>query len=1039
MIYKMKLLKQHIILLTLMLVSASLIAQDRVSVEGNVYAAKDKSPLKDIQVEVVGEAGVSVATNESGEFKIDANSSKVKLRFYYPGYITQEKYSAGKMEVYLYKEGESLLDEMFSLAHTSNSQRNLSVAAENVDISTESQSAVNSIDELLKTSSAQTTVMSGTPGEGAVVNIRGYSSVFANTKPLVVVDGLLLENYSFEEGAINGLYHNPLFNIDPRDVESITILKDAAATAIYGAKGANGVIIVNTNAVGVGETSIDISAFGGVNMVPVQHMPVMMSQESSKSYLQGQLYGMGLSASAIDGKYPYFREDTEDPVYHAYNNKTDWQEQIYDMGINTGFHASMKGGDEIAKYYFSGGFKRNEGNVSNVVTNRFNLRLNAEVNISPKMTADVNMGFSYSDGNYLEQGDVINTNPLHASRVKAPFMGIYAFTSSGIELPITADEDIMGFSNPSEVINKTNASRSVYNFTGNMNFKYNITSSLTANALVGTEISKVWDAVFLPDWGIGNNGDFAARQVIKNYTGKISNTYVEGKLSYNKTFNTVHNLYANIGLRVGATDVNSIFGAGRNTASDEFTDLDGVSGRENRYGYHQLWRDYAYFAGLTYNYMEKYYLNASASIDASSRFGVDVDETVLGTPAAKSKALGLAWDISNEDFLANSSIVDLFKVRASFGTTANSGIGAYAAKHYYTGVQYYRTSGLVRGNTPNEKLKWEENIKRNLGVDISLFRNKLTLTADIYGNTTHNMLSYIIPPYEYGFDKFWLNNKELGTKGYELSASITPVNKDFSWTLGGTIGSYKMKMDGFQGGEFVLDVAGGQKIFADDAAPGLFYGYKTNGVIASQAEADALGLTSNGAAFEAGDMKFSDLNGDKIINEDDRMVIGDPTPDFYGSVTSTMKYKRVSFEAVASFVEGVDVYNQPRRIMESMSGLENQSTVVERRWQVDGQVTDIPKASYGDPMGNARFSDRWIEDGSYVRLSRVSLSLDISQWIKSSNKASIYVSGLNLFTLTDYLGPDPEFSYGHSMLWNGIDYGKFPHYGTIMAGLKIEL
>ena len=248
-----------------------------------------------------------------------------------------------------------------------------------------------------------------------------------------------------------------------------------------------------------------------------------------------------------------------------------------------------------------------------------------------------------------------------------------------------------------------------------------------------------------------------------------------------------------------------------------------------------------------------------------------------------------------------------------------------------------------------------------------------------------------------------------------------------------------MEMGNIKDNSYILQVGDAEKIFANGSAPGLFYGYETNGVISDQSQAESLGLSYQGNSFNAGDIRFTDRDGNKVIDESDRVVIGDPTPDFYGSVTSVMTYKMVSFEAVGTFVQGNDVYNQPRRQMESMSGFENQSSVVLRRWQVDGQKSDIPKASYGDPMGNARFSDRWIEDGSYFRLSRLSVVVDISQWLKSTHKASVYVSGLNLFTITNYLGYDPEFSYNHTMAWEGIDYGKFPQYGSVVLGLKIEL
>lgn len=1039
MIYTTKIFKHQVVLLAFLFCSLSLFAQEKVTVEGNLFSAKDRSPLKGIQVEAVGETGASASTDEDGEFKIEVSSTNVKLRFSYPGYSAQEAYiPTGKMVVYMYAEGESVTEQVVPLAYSQERAKNLSQAAEMLTVSPEEASSVNSFEELLYKSGAKVTRTSGTPGEGAKVNIRGYSSVFANVKPIVILDGLILENFSFENGAINGLYHNSLFNIDPRDVESITILKDASATAIYGARGANGVIIVNTNAVGIGETSIGITAFGGVNLKRTETIPVLSSMDDTKSYLQGQMYGSGLTTDQINAKYPYFLEDESDPNYNLYNGQTDWQDQVFEMGKNMGFHVNMKGGDEIAKYYFAGGYIRNEGNITNTVTNRYNLKLNALVEISSRVKASANMGFSYSDGDYLEQGDVVSTNPILASQVKMPFMNTHIINEEGVQLPVTSDQDEMGFSNPYDVINNTDAVRTMYDFTGKVNFEFLISSALKANVLAGTQIDKVRDGVFLPDWGVGSNGEFGTEQMVKQYSGRTENIYGEANLKYNRTFNNVNNFDGVVGFRVGFFDVNSIYAAGRNTASDDFKNLSGTTGRQERDGYHQLWNDYAYFGGLNYNYKEKYFVNGSFSLDASSRFGEESSST-LGAPSVWSSAIGLAWNVANEDLLSDCKNLDLLKIRASIGSTANSGIGAYSADHYYVAAQYYSTSGLVRGGIPNEGLHAEKNQKSNLGLDLSMFQNRLVISADLYQHTTKDMLSYTVPPVEYGYDEYWQNQGELKTNGYEIGAQFTPFDKKVKWTFGGTIGSYKMEMSGVEDGSFIMDVANGQKIFSNGEAPGLFYGYETDGVIESTSRAESLALTYQGVPLEAGDMLFVDRNQNGEIDEDDRMAIGDPTPDFYGSITNTLTYKKLSFEAVGTFVQGNDVYNYPRRVLESMSGFENQSTAVLRRWQTDGQVTDIPKATFGDPMQNARFSDRWIEDGSYFRLSRLTLSLDISQWLNISEKATIYASGLNLFTITDYLGFDPEFSYSHSMAWDGVDYGKVPQYSTVMVGFKIEL
>jgi len=1014
--------------------SGWLVAQNTHDIEGNVYSAANGSPLKGIQVKSAQETGETATTDENGYFRITVSSANAKLSFSYPGYITVEKFATNeKMVVYLYESGAVTPEEEINVAYATLKKKNMNLAAEKVYCPSEALAGVDVFDQLLKTTTSQTINRSGTVGEGAKVNIRGYSSIFAKTDPLIIMDGLVLENHATNDGVINGLFYDPLFNIDPRDIESITVLKDAAATAIYGAKASDGVIILKTKSVGVGNTSIGISAYGGVNMMQHEDLPVLTDMTEAKTYLLGQMYSSGLTTEQINSKYPYFKGDPNDPEYYNYNNVTNWQDEVFELGSNTGAHFNMKGGDEIAKYYFSTGFMRNEGIVTNSATSRYSLKLNALVKVAKWAEANAVMGFTYLDGNYLEQGNVKSTNPMFAALIKQPFMSSHIRSEEGLDLPITSDADQMGFSNPYDVVNNTDASRGGYDYTGLINFKFNITKHLWGNARIGTAINKIRDQVFLPDWGFGNNGNYYAKQVVKQSTNKMNNVNGEVNMMYDNSFNIVHHLNAVAGMRAGSTSVNYNFGIGLNTASDDFKDLQGTTGRREHGGYNYLWNDYAFYGSANYDYKEKYFVGVSLSADASSTFGADANKYLL------SNAVSLSWNIANENFLVNSKNVNLLKLRFSYGNTANSRIGVFTAKHYYRSVQYYTTAGLIRGNLPNETLQGERNAKLNFGVDASLFRNRLMASFDIYSNKTKDLLSYMTPAPEYGYEKYWQNNGELKTSGYEISLEGVIFNGDFKWSIGGTIGSYAMELNGLDEGSFVMQMGDAEKIFANGQAPGLFYGYKSEGVIRTKAEADALSLTHEGNRFEAGDIHFADKDNNKIINSDDKVVIGDPTPDFYGSITNTFKYKFLSLEAVASFVQGNDVYNWQRRQLEGMSGFENQSVVVKRRWQVEGQDTDIPRAVYGDPMENSRFSDRWIEDGSYFRLSRVTLNVNIAHWMKKMDYFDVYVSGMNLLTVTKYLGYDPEFSYGNGMMWDGIDYGKFPQYASVLLGLKIKL
>jgi hypothetical protein len=353
--------------------------------------------------------------------------------------------------------------------------------------------------------------------------------------------------------------------------------------------------------------------------------------------------------------------------------------------------------------------------------------------------------------------------------------------------------------------------------------------------------------------------------------------------------------------------------------------------------------------------------------------------------------------------------------------------------------------GLVRNGIANPALQWETGNKLNGGLDIALLNERVSLNLDGYISKTENMLVYESLAASTGFATVLTNNGSMKNAGLEATLNARVINKQkLKWDIGVNAGMYKNEIVAVPNGQFTTEYAGATILTANEQPANQFYGYTTQGVFATSAEAATANLRKKNAdgsysAFGAGDIRFADLNGDHIIDENDRSVIGDPNPDFTGGLTNRVIWKNFELNALITFSQGNDIYNYVRYRLESMSGVQNQLEYAKNRWRSEGQVTNTPKATWGDPLGNSRFSDRWIEDGSYARLRTVSLQYYIPVKSNIVNSATIYATGNNLLTLTKYKGYDPEFNASSSVFAQGVDVGMDPQFKSVTLGVRIGL
>jgi hypothetical protein len=459
---------------------------------------------------------------------------------------------------------------------------------------------------------------------------------------------------------------------------------------------------------------------------------------------------------------------------------------------------------------------------------------------------------------------------------------------------------------------------------------------------------------------------------------------------------------------------------------------------------------------VDYNYMNRYFATVSLLGEANSRFGSDANGLKLfGVQWAIFPSVQLGWVLTNESWFPKHVGINYLRLNAGFDISGNDGISNYAARTSYTSVRFNNSAiGTQLTNIGNDKIQWESTKKLNIGLESYLVDNRIGVKFDYFLHKTDNLLtlkSFSNPIG--GINRYWSNGGKLKNEGFEASITFKPVVcKDWNMEVGASVGHYKNQVTELPDGNYTSSVYGDNNILTAVGNPvGLFYGYKTLGVLADDNAALAAGNgqylymednAGNAIPFKAGDMHFMDLDNNGKIDEADKTVIGDPNPDIYGNIFTTVNYKNLTLNVGFNYSLGNDVFNYQRMVLNSGSNFYNQQVAELDRWRYEGQQASMPRAVYGDPMGNNRFSDRWIEDGSYLRLKTVRLTYRVpvpESWTNWLQGFSVWAEGQNLFTVTKYLGSDPEFSLGNGVLYQGIDAGMLAHSRSVMLGLKINL
>ena len=1045
------------------------------TITGTVYDAATNQPMAGVRVQATGHKRVTTMTDGEGKYKLNIPSYVTLLTFSTPDYLLVQK-PVGKKDIINIRLYSDKFEENYSsdIVITSESGFGEGISTAQT-IESDIQNKIGA--------DVRTINRSGTTGIGAAMFIRGINSLNANTQPLVVVDGVIWDLQEGNETIHMGMYNNILSAIDVNDIRDVKVLKNGAA--IYGARAANGVIIINTKRGESMATRITANIFADVALEPNQ--PSMLSGEDYRVYANDLIGTMNVSPNR---SIPFLRSDK--PVYDSngklvdgfiyynkYHNNTDWADLVYREALTQNYKVNVEGGDDVAMYNFSFGYTMGDTPVEGNDFNRLNIRLNSDIVLADNFKTRVDISYArvareLQDDGLREDPTAFPLTSLGAlAAVKSPFLSPYRYATTGELSAIIDVADDYAF-DVSQAAGIARPNNSLYNpltiltkgsdphkneleytnmgITVAPEYKYR---DFTFTETFNYSLYRVSEKYYLPYPTAADNNKY--HFYVNSLNGKIGNYIAsffgkeaalssDTRVAWSKVFGA-HDVDVFGGFRFTNFNFDSNAISGANSGSDTKFNVSNDLEHLDSDGDKNVWTNISWYLSADYAYKTRYFLQLAASLEASSRFGGRAENALkmFGVAWGFFPSVQAAWLVSSEPWF-NARPVDMLKLRAGFDVTGNDAIDYLAARSYLQSVKFYDQSmGLQLGNVENDGVKWETTSRFNVGLDAMFFENRLGVSFDWYTARTKDLLVQKQYQFVTGMGKYWANGGELSNMGIEAKLNAKLVNnKDFQWELGASVGHYKNQVTSLDEKLDPVSVYGGQVATMEGQPVGVFWGYKTDGVIASSADADEYALyqlDATGARnyFKAGDMKFVDLTGEGCINENDKTVIGNPNPDLYGNFFTKLSYKGLTLDVNFNYSVGNDIYNYYRQQLESGSSFYNQTTAMLNRWTVDGQLTDIPSVAYGDPVGNSRFSDRWIEDGSYLRLKSVKLSYEVpvvANWLQG---LSIWCAAENLYTLTKYQGTDPEFSVNNNVLYQGVDAGLLPQTRSFHLGVKVNL
>jgi len=974
----------------------------QIDIKGKVLEENTKATVIGATVKVKGQK-VGTVTNANGDFNLSVKTLPTTLVVSVTGFKSQEidVYEAEPTTIYL-AEDQNRLSAVVVVGYGTQKRSDFTGSLSSIPAELKGL-PVTSPDRLIQgaVSGAQVTQSSGQPGGGVSIRVRGGTSINAGNEPLYVIDGFPVYNgdASVDAGVTSGASINPLSSINPADIESIDVLKDASATAIYGSRGANGVILVTTKSGKKGSSTVTYDAYYGIQRV-ARKIALLNAAE------WGALKNDALKDA---GKSPFYTQNQLDQLGEG----TDWQDAAFRDAPIQSHTISLSSGTEKTRILLSGNYFKQDGIIINTGFERYSGKLNIdhEINKKFKIGAYLNGSFTHADvapgstvPNILAMVPVVSIRDANGNFTSNSSYG------STVANPIATLD---------EAINETNTIRFLLNSFG----EYKIIEGLTAKVSLGTDIINNKQNKYTPstlyESSPGGNASIGSLSTL--------NWLNENTLNYKRSFGSKHTLDILVGNTQQKSRTEAYIAGGSNFVSDAFTYNNIGSGTVlvNPSSSSSEWTLQSYLARLNYGFDERYLITLTTRADGSSRFGKN---NKWGTfPSA-----AFSWNVSNEKFLKSIKQISSLKFRLSAGLTGNQEIDPYKSLARLSNYQYSFANTLVNGfatsSFANPDLTWEKTAQYNLGFDLALFTNRIQLTSDIYYKKTSDLLLEVPVPYSSSLSSAFQNLGVVENKGIEVGLKTQNLTGKFEWTTNLIFSANRNKVLSLGGAAyfFVTDPASTTtlptQIIKVGESVGSFYMYQTDGVDAA-----------------TGNQKYKDLNIDgKITQDADRTIVGSSQPKFLASITNTFRYKNFDLSVFLNSSYGNKIFNWTRANLELGTGYTGAVATLLNRWTATNTNTDMHKAIENPAV---TISDRFVEDGSYIRLKNISLGYTLPKKLISKIKlkaARIYVSGSNLVTWTNYTGYDPEVNTnGQNSISSGMDRGAYPTAKTVIGGVSI--
>lgn len=1036
-------------------------------VSGRVFAVTSGTPLGGALVSVSGYDGYSTLTEEDGTYKLDVPEFATALTVTAPDY--------NSVRVGINQSGKlrdvTLYSSVMRSAYSADDNILNTVVADKFDYSP-SLNITSEIGDQLG-ANVRTISRGGTPGIGNFMMMNGINSLHSNAQPLIVIDGVIVDQQYDRTMVHDGFYNDILTSFNVNEIKSVKVM--ANGTAIYGAKGANGVILIETKRNTSLATKIDATVSAGITLLP-KSLP-MMSGSQFKTYASDLLKTTGTNLS----EFQFLTSDPNNYYYNKYNNNTDWNDVIYREAFSQNYGISVQGGDEVASYFLALGYNGAQSVLEDNDVNRLNIRFNTDINMFKHLFIRFDASYSNVTRNLKDQGapegynEGTVTSVNYLGLVKSPMLSPYAYSNGKISDVAfdNNDEDYLDqalasignvnyrLANPASINEYGTAQNKNYFENSYLNIaitpRWQFNKHLSLSSLFSYTLTNTNDKYYVPingvpDYYVSSIGLTVENEIRSLYSSQNSITS-DTKIEWGNQYGA-HSIDLLGGFRYMNDRYKVDTQLGYNTGSDKTPFINDTQNKTTT-GSTNEWTSMSWYGQARYDYRKRYFVEGNLAIESSSRFGKEAKDgfKLAGVRWGVFPGIQAGWVLSNESWFDVPGI-DYAKFTMGYDVSGNDGIDFDATRTYFKSILFQnQANGLVLGNLGNTEVQWETTRRFSFGTELNFLKNRLNLKVNVFKSWTDNLLTYHELNFITGLENNWVNGGSLENKGYNITVNGHIIaTRNWNWELGASVGHYKNKLTALPDGQDYVDAeVYGATIRSQIGQPvNLFYGYKTEAtasgthVYATSEEAKADGLYilgENGidkTYFGAGDVKFAD-NGDKEINKADMQVIGDPNPDIYGNIFTSLSYKRIRLDVNFNYSLGNDAYNYLRSQLESGNRFMNQSVAMVNRWSYEGQVTDMPTVMWEDPMGNARFSDRWIEDASYLRLKSITLSYELPLNSTFIHGLTFWGQANNVFTVSKYLGADPDFSMSNSVLEQGIDRGLLANSRSFMLGIKINL